>query len=97
MGACERATSGLQPPYVTPQDYMNMNDPEVQQRYADAAKEWKQSFAASLPAFGKCPTPGCPEPEDGNSPTGQCMECVGEAYAEAERAEMELQAERDGE
>lgn len=29
---------------------------------------------------GKCPTPGCNNLEDGNCPTGQCMDCVTREY-----------------
>lgn len=32
---------------------------------------------------GKCPTEGCDNFEDGNSPTGQCIECVERIYAAA--------------
>ncbi len=32
----------------------------------------------------ECPTPGCSNHFDGNSPTGQCMDCVTRAYDDAE-------------
>jgi len=37
-----------------------------------------------LDARGKCPTPDCDNPGDGNSPTGHCPECVEDASLEPE-------------
>lgn len=35
------------------------------------------------PSTEKCPTPGCSNPQDGNSSTGQCLDCVGKILQES--------------
>lgn len=44
-----------------------------------------ESVVPDPPGPGKCPTPGCENLEDGNCPTGQCMDCVQRVYEAHER------------
>ena len=43
--------------------------------------EWKNDPIIPVPPGpGQCPSPGCTNLENGNTPTGQCVECVERAY-----------------